>query len=43
VPVPSSCVARARRLRVIEMISGSSIVPSTWLWLDRICSSRVEP
>ena len=24
-------------------MSGSSIVPSTWLWLARICSSRVEP
>ena len=25
------------------MISGSSLVPSTAEWLDRICSSSVEP
>jgi hypothetical protein len=32
-----------RSIRVIEMISGSSIVPSTCEWLDRICSISVEP
>ena len=25
------------------MMSGSSWVPSTWLWLARICSTNVEP
>jgi hypothetical protein len=27
----------------MAMMSGSSMVPSTWLWLARICSIRVEP
>ena len=37
----SRCAGAAAR--VIEMISGSSIVPSTCEWLDRICSISVEP
>ena len=31
------------RPRAIAGMSGSSAVPSTWLWDDRICSSRVDP
>ena len=36
-------VLRPDRSRAMEMISVSSIVPSTSEWLDSICSIRVEP
>jgi hypothetical protein len=39
---PSRC-GRPPSRSAICGISGSSIVPSTWLWLARICSMRVEP
>ena len=38
---PSS--TRACNRPAIIIMSGSSIVPSTWLWLDNICSTSVEP